>query len=133
VVHGDFRIGNLIVGERGLVGVLDWELAHAGDPVEDLAWPLVRAWRFGADELALGGIGRTEPYLERYVALTGRDVDPEQLRWWELAGNVRWAIGQLIQSRRHLDGHEPSVELAVLGRLAAEVEHEVLRLVRAAG
>lgn len=133
VAHGDFRVGNLVVSERGLEYVLDWEFAHLGDPVEDVAWPLVRSWRFGADDLRLGGIGQVEPYLERYNTITGRDVSIEELRYWEVVGNVKWAIGRVMQSRRHLSGEERSVELAVLGRLAAEVEYELLDLLARAG
>jgi aminoglycoside phosphotransferase (APT) family kinase protein len=129
VVHGDWRIGNVAVDEAGLVAVLDWEFAHLADPVEDLAWPLVRAWRFGADELRLGGIAAPGAYLERYAELTGLEVDEEELLVWEVFGNVKWAVGCLTQSRRHLNGQERSVELAVLGRLAAEMEYELLDLI----
>jgi aminoglycoside phosphotransferase (APT) family kinase protein len=127
-VHGDFRIGNLLIAESGLTGVIDWEFAHVGDPVEDLAWPLVRAWRFGQDGLRLGGIGPIDAYLARYNAATGRDVDRASLFFWEVVGNVKWAIGCLTQARRHLSGKERSVELASLGRLAAEVEYEIVHL-----
>jgi aminoglycoside phosphotransferase (APT) family kinase protein len=133
VVHGDFRIGNLVVGEQGLVGVLDWEFAHLDDPARDLAFSLVRAWRFGNDHLRLGGIGDAEPYLERYNELTGFDVRPEELDYWELAGNVAWAIGSLTQAQRHLTGQERSVELAILGRLGAEVEYEICHLLEQEG
>jgi aminoglycoside phosphotransferase (APT) family kinase protein len=128
VVHGDYRIGNLVVDERGLVGVLDWEFAHLDDPVRDLAFSLVRAWRFGVPAKRLGGIGDVEPYLERYNELTGFDVEPFELDYWELAGNVGWAIGCLTQMQRHLSGQDRSVELAVLGRLGAEVEYEIVHL-----
>jgi aminoglycoside phosphotransferase (APT) family kinase protein len=133
VVHGDFRIGNLVVDEHGLVGILDWEFAHLDDPARDLAFGLVRAWRFGRDDLRLGGIGDVEPYLERYNGLTGSDVRPEELEYWELAGNVAWAIGCLTQARRHLSGQERSVELAILGRLGAEVEYEICHLLEGQG
>jgi aminoglycoside phosphotransferase (APT) family kinase protein len=129
VCHGDFRIGNLMVDAQGLVGVLDWEFAHLGDPAEDLAWPLVRAWRFGADRLRLGGIGEVEPYLARYNELSGRGISLDKLFFWEVAGNAKWAVGSLTQARRHLRGEERSVELAILGRLAAEVEWETLSLI----
>ncbi len=132
VSHGDWRIGNIVVDEQGLVAVLDWEFAHLSDPAEDLAWPLVRAWRFGADDRRLGGIGDVEPYLERYAELTGRRIPFEELVVWEVFGNVKWAIGCLTQSRRHLNGQERSVELAVLGRLAAEMEYELLDLIQRA-
>jgi aminoglycoside phosphotransferase (APT) family kinase protein len=127
--HGDWRIGNLVVTERGLESVLDWEFAHVADPVEDVAWPLVRAWRFGADDRRLGGIGDVEPYLERYVELSGNEVTLEELYVWEVLGNAKWAIGCLTQSRRHLNGLDRSVELAVLGRMAAEMEYELLNLI----
>jgi aminoglycoside phosphotransferase (APT) family kinase protein len=127
-VHGDFRVGNVAVTDR-LVAVLDWEFAHVGDPVEDVAWPLVRAWRFGVDERRLGGIGDVEPYLDRYNELTGRDITLDELLVWEVFGNVKWAIGCLTQSRRHLNGQDRSVEYAVLGRMAAEMEYELLDLI----
>ena len=131
--HADFRLGNFMVDERGLVAVLDWELAHRAEPGEDLAFPLVRAWRFGVDDRRLAGIGEVEPYLERYNDLTGREVTLEDLFYWEVAGNVRWAIGSVRQAVRHLSGEEPSVELAILGRLTAEVEYEILHLLERAG
>src|SRR5436853_935067 len=133
VVHGDFRIGNVAVDENGLVGVLDWEFAHLDDPARDLAFGLVRAWRFGKDDLRLGGIGQVEPYLERYNELTGREIRPEELDYWEVAGNVAWAIGCLTQAQRHLTGQDRSVELAILGRLGAEVEYEICHLLEARG
>ena len=127
--HGDFRIGNFAVDADGLVAVLDWEFAHVGDPVEDVAWPIVRAWRFGADDRRLGGVGEVEPYLERYNELTGREITPEELDVWEVLGNVKWAVGCLTQCRRHLNGQDRSVEYAVLGRMAAEMEYELLDLI----
>ncbi len=128
LAHGDYRIGNVMVDETGLVGVLDWEFAHLDDPVRDLAFGLVRAWRFGIDDKRLGGIGEVQPYLERYNELTGFDVRPEELDYWELAGNVGWAIGCITQAHRHLSGQDRSVELAILGRLGAEVEYEICHL-----
>jgi aminoglycoside phosphotransferase (APT) family kinase protein len=128
VTHGDYRIGNLVVREDGLGGVLDWEFAHLDDPVRDMAFALVRAWRFGVPEKRLGGVGPVEPYLERYNELTGFDVQPFELDYWELAGNVGWAIGCLTQMQRHLTGQDRSIELATLGRLGAEVEYEIVTL-----
>jgi aminoglycoside phosphotransferase (APT) family kinase protein len=134
VVHGDYRIGNVVVREHeGLVGVLDWEFAHVDEPVRDVAFGLVRAWRFGVPAKRLGGIGDVEPYLERYNERTGFDVRPEELDYWEVAGNVGWAIGCLTQMQRHLSGQDRSVELAVLGRLGAEVEYEICKLLQRAG
>ena len=133
VSHGDYRIGNVVVDEHGLVGLLDWEFAHLDDPARDLSFGLVRAWRFGVDGKRLGGIGEVEPYLERYNELTGFDVRPDELDYWELAGNVAWAIGCLTQAQRHLSGLDRSVELAILGRLGTEVEYEICHLLERAG
>jgi aminoglycoside phosphotransferase (APT) family kinase protein len=133
VTHGDFRIGNVVVSERGLEYVLDWEFARLSDPADDVSWPLVRAWRFGVDEKRLGGIGPVEPYLERYNELTDRGVTEADLDVWEVFGNAKWAVGCLTQSRRHLSGQDRSVEYAVLGRMAAEMEYELLDLIERRG
>ena len=129
-MHGDFRIGNLMILETALTGVLDWEFAHIGDPAEDLGWLLVCAWRFGQDHLRLGGIGEVGPFLEHYNTLTNRNIRREQLFYWEVMGNVKWAVGALTQARRHLNVQERSVELAVLGRLCGEMELELLDLLK---
>ena len=131
LLHGDFRIGNLLVGPAGLGAVIDWEFAHVGDPHEDLAWPCVRDWRFGNDALHVGGVGELAPYLAAYTAASGRAVDRNALRWWEIMGNLRWATTCHIQAHRHLSGADPSVELASLGRRAAEMELEFLTLIEA--
>ena len=132
VSHGDFRLGNVAVSERGLGYVLDWEFAHLSDPREDVSWPLVRAWRFGGDERRLGGFARVDLYLETYNALTGQSISEADLDWWEVLGNVKWGIGCLTQCRRHLTGVDRSVEYAVLGRMAAEMEYELLDLIERA-
>lgn len=128
LVHGDFRVGNLLVGPDGLAAVIDWEFAHLGDPHEDLAWPCVRDWRFGNDALRLGGVGPAEPFLAAYAAGSGRAIDPAALGYWEILGNLRWAAICRSQAHRHLSGADPSVEYASLGRRAAEIELEFLSL-----
>jgi aminoglycoside phosphotransferase (APT) family kinase protein len=127
VVHGDFRLGNLLVGQDGLRGVLDWEISHLGDPVEDLGWYCVRAWRFGSP-LAAGGTGTREELLEAYEAAGGTPVAAEELRWWELLGTVRWGLICMVQAQVHLSGAARSVELAAIGRRTAENEWDVLGL-----
>ncbi len=133
LVHGDFRMGNFVVGPDGLRAVLDWELAHLGDPDEDLGWFCVRAWRFGADRLAAGGVTTRERLLELHLAAGGHDVTAERLRYWEIFGNVKWGIVALSQAGRHLRGNARNVELAVLGRTAAETEREILHLLSEEG
>jgi len=132
LVRGDFRIGNILVDKDGLAAVIDWDFAHHGHPLEDLGWPLVRAWRFGRDDLHCGGVGTLEDDLRAYNDAAGTHFTREHLSWWELAGNVRWAISCLTQARRHLDGQEPNVEFAVLGRLCCEVEMEIVHLLEEA-
>ncbi len=128
VVHGDFRIGNLIVGPEGLRAVLDWELAHLGDPMEDLGWLCVKAWRFGG-ALPVGGFGTYEELFDRYAAAAGLDhVDPEVVRWWEVLSTVKWGIMCIIQAASHRQGLSRSVELAAIGRRTCENEHDVLAL-----
>jgi aminoglycoside phosphotransferase (APT) family kinase protein len=129
LVHGDFRLGNLMVGPEGLVGVFDWEFTHVGDPDEDLAWPCVRSWRFGQDALRLGGIAQPDEYLEMYERLSGRAVDRRAVRYWEILGNFRWAVGCVAQANRHLSGQVSSLEFASLGRRTAEMELELLDLI----
>jgi aminoglycoside phosphotransferase (APT) family kinase protein len=133
VNHGDYRIGNVVVDPDGLVGVLDWEFVHLDDPVRDIGFGMIRTWRFGVPEKRLGGVGDAEPFIERYNELTGREVRPEELDYREVAGNVAWAIGSLTQAQRHLSGRDRSVELATLGRLGAEVEYELCRLLEKVG
>lgn len=129
LVHGDFRVGNLMVGPAGLVGVFDWEFAHIGDPHEDLAWPCVRSWRFGQDQKRLGGVGSEEEFLAAYQEAGGGTDNRDSLAFWEILGNLRWAVGCVSQAHRHLSGQAPSVELASLGRRTCEMELELLDLI----
>jgi len=128
LVHGDFRIGNMLFGAEGLRVVLDWELAHIGDPMEDMGFLCVRSWRFGGPK-PVGGIGDREPFFAAYEAAGGAKVDPERVRFWEVFGNLRWGVICLSQARTYLDGHSKSVELAAIGRRTAETEWELLNLV----
>jgi aminoglycoside phosphotransferase (APT) family kinase protein len=125
LVHGDFRTGNLIVAEDGLRGVLDWELTHRGDPMQDLGWLCTKAWRFGSAE-PVGGFGGRADLMAGYADGGGTPPDEATQRWWELYGTVRWALLCRRQAARYLAGGESSVELAVLGRRVCEQEWDVL-------
>jgi aminoglycoside phosphotransferase (APT) family kinase protein len=129
VVHGDFRNGNLVVGPDGLRAVLDWELAHLGDPLEDLGWLCVRAWRFGASP-RVGGFGDVDELVAAYEAASGSagTVDREALAWWEAMGTLKWGVMCMLQAATHLSGTVRSVELAAIGRRVCEVEHDLLLL-----
>jgi aminoglycoside phosphotransferase (APT) family kinase protein len=128
LVHGDFRNGNLVVGPEGLRVLLDWELSHLGDPVEDLAWCCVRSWRFGNDDLPVGGFGTVDAWLAAYAAAGGATVAPAHLGWWEAFGTLKWGLICAIQAHTHLGGFVRSVELATLGRRIAETEWDLLVL-----
>src|SRR3954447_5562079 len=132
VVHGDFRLGNLMVDEQGLAGVLDWELAHVGDAAEDLGWLCVRSWRFGS-KLPVAGVGERADLLDTYAAAGGPKVDAETLAWWEAYGTLRWAVICVQQAATHLSGGMRSVELAVIGRRVCEVELDLLDLLVGTG
>lgn len=127
VVHGDFRNGNLIVGPDGVRAVLDWELAHVGDPLEDLGWLCVKAWRFGAEK-PVGGFGSYEELIGAYEATTGRPVERAALRWWEAVGTLKWGIMCMMQASAHTSGAIRSVELAAVGRRVCENEWDLLEL-----
>jgi aminoglycoside phosphotransferase (APT) family kinase protein len=129
LVHGDYRVGNFVVGSEGLRSILDWENVHRSDPHADLAWICLRSWRFGQDHLPVGGVSAREPFYAAYEAASGYPVDRWQAFYWEVLGNVQWALGALGQARRHLSGLAPSIELASLGRISAEMEWEVLKLI----
>jgi aminoglycoside phosphotransferase (APT) family kinase protein len=128
LVHGDFRNGNLVVGPEGLRAVLDWELAHRGDPVEDLGWLCVKSWRFGVTDHRVGGFGHVDTLCRAYEAASGTSVDPARLRWWEAFGTLKWGVICEIQAQTHLLGLVRSVELATLGRRIAEMEWDLLEL-----
>jgi aminoglycoside phosphotransferase (APT) family kinase protein len=127
VVHGDFRNGNLIVDPHGLRAVLDWELSHVGDPIEDLGWLCVKAWRFGAP-LPVGGFGTIDQLVDAYEEAGGIEVDRDTLHWWEVLGTLRWGIICIVQTVTHLSGTVRSIELAAIGRRVCEVEWDLLEL-----
>jgi aminoglycoside phosphotransferase (APT) family kinase protein len=93
VVHGDFRSGNFLFDTEGEIhGILDWEMAHLGDPLEDLAWGLNPVWRWARDGRA-GGLAPREEAVRIWEEASGLHADPEALRWWELFSSVK---GQAI-------------------------------------
>ncbi|TMM03277.1 MAG: phosphotransferase family protein [Actinobacteria bacterium] len=123
LVHGDLRLGNLMVDEGGLVALLDWELCHAGDGAEDLAWACLRSWRFGHDDSPALGLGAREALLDAYAAAGGRRVTLDELRFWEVLGNVRWGVICVRQAQR------PTLEHYAIGRRACEPEWDLLGLI----
>ena len=130
LVHGDFRLGNFIADEEGLGAVIDWELAHLGDPAEDIGWLCIRSWRFGNDELPVAGLAGLGAFLDAYERAGGARPGPERVRYWEVFGNVKWAVICARQAHDHLTGVRRSHELASLGRRICEPEWDMLELIR---
>jgi aminoglycoside phosphotransferase (APT) family kinase protein len=124
VVHGDFRLGNLIVGTTGLNAVIDWELAHIGDPMEDLGWLCVKAWRFGQGP-PVAGLGSYDELVDAYEAAVDVTIDRAAMHWWEVLGTWKWAIMCILQANAHLSGASRSHELAAIGRRVCENEYDL--------
>ncbi len=136
LVHGDFRMGNLIIDTSEhparLAAVLDWELTHTGEVYEDLAWFCIRAWRFGAPEsLGAGGLGSIEDFVRAYEDASGATLDRAAMRWWLVLSTLRWGVICRYQAERHLSGQTRSVELAAIGRRVCETEFDLLTLLEA--
>ncbi len=130
LVHGDFRNGNLMVGPEGVRAVLDWEIAHVADPMEDLGWICVNSWRFGVADKPVGGFGLREDLWAGYEAAGGALVNREHALFWEVFGSLRWGVmcSGMATTFRTAD---PNVERAVIARRTSETEVDLLRLLAA--
>lgn len=129
LVHGDFRTGNFMVNETGLQGIVDWEFAHLGDRHEDIAWLCMRDWRFGKLNKEAGGFSTREEFYSFYKKHSNIELDPKKVLFWEVMGNLRWAVGSVGQAERHLSGKDKGIELASIGRRTGEMEMEAMRLI----
>ena len=128
VVHGDYRVGNMLYDESGLTAVLDWEGTHVSEPEEDLTWFCTRVWRFARPDREAGGVASREAWIEAYERASGRPIDRARVAAWEVLQNIRWCQITMMQARVHLDGGNRSHELAAIGRRTGETELEILRL-----
>ena len=128
LVHGDFRLGNLIVSEKGLASIIDWELAHIGNPLQDLGWMCGNSWRFGNTEKVVGGFGDLEDLLRGYNSVSDFQVSHEIIKTWQVFGTFRWGVICLIQAAAHLNGSVNSVEKAAIGRRVSETELDIVDL-----
>ncbi|MFC3230502.1 phosphotransferase family protein [Marinibaculum pumilum] len=128
LVHGDYRNGNVMVDPGGVTAVLDWELAHTGDPMEDLGWLCVNSWRYGGDG-PVGGFGAREDLFAGYERGAGRPADPEVVRFWEVFGHVRWAIMCMMKGESHASRHggERTMEAFAIGRRTEEPLFDLIR------
>ncbi|MFG1420322.1 phosphotransferase family protein [Roseixanthobacter liquoris] len=127
LIHRDFRTGNYMLDATGVTAILDWEFAGWGDPTSDLGWFCAECWRFGRPDLEAGGMGDRADLYAGYAAESGRPVDDARVRYFEVMAHIRWAIIALQQGARHASGQESSLELALTGRIADELELAILR------
>ncbi len=128
LVHNDFRNGNLMVSPAGVVAVLDWEVAHIGDPIRDLGWICTRSWRFGRSDLPVGGFGTYDDLFAGYESVSGRPVERDRVRFWEVFGSFWWAVGCLGMAEHFRSGPDKSVERAAIGRRSSECQVDCVNL-----
>jgi aminoglycoside phosphotransferase (APT) family kinase protein len=133
LVHGDYRIGNVMVEEGRIAAVLDWEFADWGDPDEDLGWFTARCWRFGREDLEAGGVADRADFYSGYERVSGRKVALETAPYWEAMAAIRWAIIALQQGERHRGEEKPGLEAALSGRMAPQLVQEAMTVMRAIG
>jgi aminoglycoside phosphotransferase (APT) family kinase protein len=128
LVHGDFRLGNFLLAPEGIQAVLDWELAHIGDPAEDLGWLCVPSWRFGMIEKPVGGFGAYDQLIAGYVEASGDPGVAERIHFYEVFGVLKWGVicARALETLR--SGAEVSVERAMIARRTSETELDILRL-----
>lgn len=129
LVHGDYRIGNIMVAEQRIAAVLDWEFADWGDPDEDIGWFCARCWRFGRLDREAGGVAARADFYRGYQALSSRVIIAEKIRYWEAMAAIRWAIIALEQGERHRAEQKPSLEAALTGRMAPQLVLEAMAMV----
>ena len=128
LVHGDFRLGNIIVNGEGLQSIIDWELAHIGNPLQDLGWVCGNSWRFGKNNKVVGGFGELEDLLKGYNSISKFQVNNEMVKCWQVFGTFRWGVICLIQAYAHLNGTINSIEKAAIGRRVSETEIDIVDL-----
>jgi len=126
LVHGDYRVGNLILDASGIVGVLDWECAHVGSGMADFGWVCLRSWRYGNIDRPVGGMGPRSELRAAYEANGGRTLSEDEILWWEVFSNLKWAVINMMQADGHLRGERRSLPFACCGRNAAMIEYDLL-------
>jgi aminoglycoside phosphotransferase (APT) family kinase protein len=113
LVHGDLRVGNVIVRDGTIAALLDWEGAHVGDPVEDLANAGMRL--FGGGPATISGVVPTETFLAAYEAAAGEPVPRGAYTFWTVFGTLRSAVTFVTAARRFEDGLTDDLRFPVLG------------------
>ena len=130
LVHGDYRFGNFIISEKKLESIIDWELAHIGNPMEDLGWLCVRSWRFGNVNKRAAGLGDVDDLIAGYESNSKIKIDKSQLDIWQLYGSLKWGIICMVQTFAHLSGAVKSLEKAAIGRRVSETEFDLMNMIK---
>ena len=130
LVHGDYRFGNFIISEKKLESIIDWELAHIGNPMEDLGWLCVRSWRFGNVNKRAAGLGDVDDLIAGYESNSKIKIDKSQLDMWQLYGSLKWGIICMVQTFAHLSGAVKSLEKAAIGRRVSETEFDLMNMIK---
>lgn len=128
ISHRDFRTGNIMVDERGLTAILDWEFVSWAEPMTDVGWFCARCWRFSRPDLEAGGLASRDAFYRGYADESGRTIDAARVAFWELMAHLRWAVIALQQGARHASGQEPSLHLALTGRIADDLGFQALKM-----
>lgn len=128
LVHNDFRNGNFMLSPEGVTAVLDWELAHIGDPMRDLGWICTNSWRFGS-ALPVGGFGEYKDLFAGYESISGKQVDPDHVKFWEVFGSFWWAVGCLGMAEHYRTGPDKTVERPAIGRRSSECQVDCVNLI----
>jgi aminoglycoside phosphotransferase (APT) family kinase protein len=128
LVHGDFRMGNLMVDANGISAVLDWELAHWGDRHDDIAYGCLMVWRFGYVDKPAYGLASLDEYFDAYQTAGGAKIEPDRFRFWMIYRTLWWALGCLQMADYWRSGADRSLERAVIGRRTSENELDLLML-----
>ena len=128
LVHGDFRLGNLMIDESGLAAVIDWEMVSIGNPMLDIGWMCINSWRFGQSDKVVGGFGDLDEFLQGYSSISKEKIAKDEVRIWQILGTLRWGVICLIQVYAHLNGDVNSLEKAAIGRRVSETEIDLVDL-----
>lgn len=113
VVHADFRTGNFLFDAEGSIhAILDWEMAHLGDPLEDLAWGLNPVWRWAHDGRA-GGLVPQDQAIRIWERASGLRADPEALRWWQVFSSVKGQAIWISSAKEFTAGKNQDLILAM--------------------
>lgn len=126
VVHGDYRTGNFLHdGEGKILAILDWEMTHLGDPLEDLAWAIDPLWGHYDESRVAGMIPRDEA-LAIWSRTSGLPIDPAALAWWELFSAVKGQAIWTSAAREYRDGGFKDPVLAISGWYTARRHDQIL-------